>query len=106
MDEHDLIRTYFAPLAGAGGLGLLDDAAIIEPSPKHDLVISTDSFVEGVHFPTGQYGGNVAERLLRTNLSDLAAKGARPIGYTLNLAWPRALLRALKMSKINLISIC
>lgn len=91
MDEHDLIRTYFAPLAGAGGLGLLDDAAIIEPSPKHDLVISTDSFVEGVHFPTGQYGGNVAERLLRTNLSDLAAKGARPIGYTLNLAWPKGI---------------
>ena len=91
MDEHDLIRTYFAPLAGEGGLKLLDDAALIEPSPSHDLVVSTDSFVEGVHFPKGQYGGNVAERLLRTNLSDLAAKGARPIGYTLNLAWPKGI---------------
>lgn len=44
--------------------------------------------VEGVHFPKGRIGGGFSERLLRTALSDLAAKGARPIGYMLSVAWP------------------
>ncbi len=88
MDEFSLIRKYFAPLTGAGGLGLLDDAAIYTPREGFDLVLTKDSFVEGVHFATGRYGGDTAERLLRTNLSDLAAKGAQPIGYLLSIAWP------------------
>jgi len=88
MDEFALIRQYLAPLAGAGGLGLLDDAAIYTPRDGFDLVLTKDSFVEGVHFAHGRYGGDTSERLLRTNLSDLAAKGARPIGYLLSIAWP------------------
>jgi len=88
MDEFSLIRQYLAPLAGAGGLGLLDDAAIYTPRAGFDLVLTKDSFVEGVHFAKGRYGGDTAERLLRTNLSDLAAKGARPVGYLLSIAWP------------------
>lgn len=88
MDEFSLIRKYLAPLAGAGGLGLLDDAALYTPRVGFDLVLTMDSFVEGVHFANGRYGGDTAERLLRTNLSDLAAKGARPIGYLLSIAWP------------------
>ena len=90
MDEHSVIRKHFAPLAGLGGLDLLDDAALLSPPAGHDLVITTDTFVEGVHFPKGHYGGDTAERLMRTNLSDLAAKGARPIGYQLSLAWPKS----------------
>ncbi len=90
MDEHGLIRTHFAPLAGPGGLQLLDDAAQMTPPAGHDLVLTMDSFVEGVHFPSGHYGGDTAERLMRTNLSDLAAKGARPIGYLLSVAWPKS----------------
>ncbi len=91
MNEHEIIRTYFAPLAGPGGLNLLDDAALLQPRAGHDLVLTKDSFVEGVHFPKGHYGGDTAERLLRTNLSDLAAKGARPIGYLLSLAIPTSM---------------
>ena len=88
MDEFDFIATHLAPLAGPGGLGLIDDAALISPSPDKDLVLTKDTMVEGVHFPKGHYGGDTAEKLLRVNLSDLAAKGARPIGYMLSIAWP------------------
>lgn len=86
MNEFDLIERYFAPLAGPEGLGLKDDTALYRPNPEHDLLITTDSFVEGVHFPKGMYGADVAERLLRTNLSDIAAKGGTPRGYQLSIS--------------------
>ena len=87
MNELDLIAKL-RPLAGPAGLGLMDDAALIDVPQNHQLVISTDTMVEGVHFPAGRIGGGFSERLLRTALSDLAAKGARPIGYSLNVSWP------------------
>lgn len=87
MNEADLIA-LLRPLAGPAGLNLDDDAAILTPSPGQDLVLSKDTMVEGVHFPMGRIGGGFSERLLRTALSDLAAKGARPIGYMLSVAWP------------------
>ncbi|MDA8708359.1 thiamine-phosphate kinase [Hellea sp.] len=90
MDEFDFIATYLAPLAGPGGLGLKDDAAILKPSVGKDLILTKDTMVEGVHFPKGHYGGDTAEKLLRVNLSDLAAKGANPIGYMLSIAWPKS----------------
>lgn len=89
MNEFDLIARYFAPLAGPEGQGLLDDAAHFSPTPGFDLVLTKDAMVEGVHFPNGAYGADVAERLLRVNLSDLAAKAASPRGYLLSLAWPK-----------------
>lgn len=86
--EFDLIARYFAPLAGPEGLGLKDDAALMTPDPGQDLVITTDANVAGRHFLPDEAPGVVARRLLRTNLSDLAAKGARPFGYLLTLALP------------------
>lgn len=91
MDEFDFIATHLAPLAGPGGLGLKDDAALLKPSKGKDLVLTKDTMVEGVHFPKGHYGGDTAEKLLRVNLSDLAAKGAHPIGYLLSIAWPKGI---------------
>ncbi len=91
MDEFDFIRDLLAPLAGPQGLKLEDDAACFTPKNGFDLVITKDAMVEGVHFPNGHYGGHVAEKLLRVNLSDLAAKGARPLGYFLSLAIPKAM---------------
>ena len=88
MDEFDFIATYLAPLAGKGGLSLADDAAILTPRVGKDLILTKDAMVEGVHFPKGHYGGDTAEKLLRVNLSDLAAKGARPLGYLLSIVWP------------------
>ncbi len=86
MNEFELIEHCFAPLAGPEGLRLKDDAALYTPRENYDLVITTDTFVEGVHFPNGMYGADVAERLLRTNLSDIAAKGGTPLGYLLSVA--------------------
>ncbi|MGB3457650.1 MAG: thiamine-phosphate kinase [Litorimonas sp.] len=88
MNEDELIA-LLRPLAGQGALDLEDDAALLSLPQGQDLVISTDTMVEGVHFPEGRIGGGFSERLLRTALSDLAAKAARPVGYTLNIAWPQ-----------------
>ena len=77
--EFDLIARYFAPLAGPEGLGLKDDAALLTPPEGEDLVLTADANVVGVHILPDAPADIVARRLLRTNLSDLAAKGARPL---------------------------
>lgn len=81
LSEFDLIAKLFAPMAGEGGLGLLDDAALLKPAPGMDLVLTKDALVEGVHFFAGDAPASIARKALRVNLSDLAAKGARPIGF-------------------------
>ena len=87
--EFELIRRFLAPLATAAGAGgLEDDAALIDAPQGRRLVVTTDSMVEGVHFPGDGPPGLIARRLLRSNLSDLAAMAARPEGYLLNLALP------------------
>lgn len=88
ISEFDLIAKYFAPLAGEGGLGLLDDVAVITPAMGKDLVLSKDMLVAGVHFFAGDAPHKIALKALGVNLSDLAAKGASPIGYLLGLALP------------------
>jgi thiamine-monophosphate kinase len=87
--EFDIIAHHFAPLAGPGGLGLLDDAALVRPSPGHDLVVTTDAIVAGVHFFADDPPDTIAKKALGVNLSDLAAKGADPIGFVLSLVLPR-----------------
>ena len=84
--EQDLIQTYFAPLAGDGAAGLMDDAATWVPARGMETVLSTDTLVSGVHFVGNEPADLVARKALRVNFSDLAAKGAVPCGYLLNLA--------------------
>lgn len=86
--EFDLIAKYFAPLASGmpGALGLGDDAAIIAPAPGHEIVTTVDALTEGVHFLPDDPPGDIARKMLRCNLSDLAAMGARPIGYLMTTA--------------------
>ncbi len=79
-------RAIFAPLAGPGALGLLDDAALIDPPPGRQLVLTTDAMVAGVHFLPEDSAELVARKLLRVNLSDLAAMGAAPVGYLMTTA--------------------
>lgn len=88
--EFELIAELFAPLAkGApGAFGLTDDAALLTPPAGHDLVVTTDALVEGVHFLSGDPPGEIAKKSLRVNLSDLAAKGAEPCGYLMALMLP------------------
>jgi len=90
--EFERIAQFFAPLAKSnpGALGLLDDAALIETSPGCDLVVTTDTIVAGVHYIGDERPSAVARKLLRVNLSDLAAMGAKPRVYTLNVALPDA----------------
>jgi thiamine-monophosphate kinase len=88
--EERLIARYFKPLAKhPGAFGLADDAAAIAPPAGCDLVLKTDGIVGGVHFFPGDPPDTVARKALRVNLSDLAAKGARPLGFLLTLALPQ-----------------
>src|SRR5215470_14642750 len=88
--EDRLIARYFEPIAThPGALVLSDDAAFIKPPPGCDLVLKTDAIVGGVHFFSEDAPRSVASKALRVNLSDLAAKGARPMGFLLTLALPK-----------------
>ncbi|MDB5424982.1 MAG: thiL [Phenylobacterium sp.] len=91
-DEFGEIARLFRPLTGgaAGAFDLLDDAAVVPQRPGFDLVITKDAIVEGVHFPLGERPDLVARKLVRANLSDLAAKAAEPFGCFLAVAWPRS----------------
>src|SRR5579885_1281143 len=89
LGEFERIARFFAPLAAPGGLDLLDDVAIIPGPPGEDYVLKTDAIVEGVHFLPDDPADQVAQKLLRVNLSDLAGKGASPVGYLLTTALPK-----------------
>src|SRR5712671_6075552 len=88
LGEFERIRRFFAPLAGPGGLGLVDDAALVDCAPGRRLVITADAIVAGVHYLPEDPPELVAQKLLRVNLSDLAAMGARPLHYLLAAALP------------------
>ena len=96
MGEFELIDRLLKPLAAGypGALGLEDDAALVRVPAGQDLVIAKDAIVEGVHFLPDDPPETVAGKLLRTNLSDLAAMGAAPLGYLTVLARPRGLTEA------------
>src|ERR1700741_2658536 len=88
--EERLIARYFRPLATApGALGLMDDAAALTPPPGCDLVLTTDGVIAGVHFFPDDPPAGIAQKVLRMNLSDLAAKGAKPLGFLLAIALPQ-----------------
>ncbi len=85
--EDRLIERFFRPLArDPAALDLSDDAAVITPPAGADLVLKTDGVIEGVHFFPDDPADTVARKALRANLSDLAAKGATPLGFLLSLA--------------------
>ncbi|HJT42455.1 MAG TPA: thiamine-phosphate kinase [Rhizomicrobium sp.] len=90
MDEFGIIARYFAPLAGEGAFGLKDDAALLPARAGYDLVVTTDAISEGVDFFAFDPAGAIAQKALRVNLSDLAAKGAQPAHYLLNFTLPRS----------------
>jgi thiamine-monophosphate kinase len=87
--EFTMIARHFRPLAGPGALGLADDAAVFTPPPGRELVISADTMVAGVHYLPDDPAFMIARKLLRVNLSDIAAMGATPFAYLLALSMPR-----------------
>jgi|HigsolmetaAR204D_1030405.scaffolds.fasta_scaffold04423_4 thiamine-monophosphate kinase len=92
LGEFDRISRFFKPLAAGieGALELQDDAALISPPSGEELAVTTDAMVEGVHYLAGEDPARLARKLLRVNLSDLAAMGARPVAYTLTTVLPKS----------------
>lgn len=88
--EDALIRGTFGPLTAGfpGAFGLDEDCAALTPEPGHDLVLKTDAIAEGIHFRAGDAPEDIAWKAVAVNVSDLAAKAARPVGYLLSLAFP------------------
>ncbi|WP_428484226.1 thiamine-phosphate kinase [Rhodopila sp.] len=87
--EFSLIARHFRPLAAAGALDLKDDAALLTPPAERELVLTADAMVAGVHFLPDDPPDLVGRKLLRVNLSDLAAKGAVPLAYLMTVSTPR-----------------
>jgi thiamine-monophosphate kinase len=89
--EEAIVRVL-APLAQGfpGAFGLQDDCALITPAPGTELVLKTDPIAEGVHFLSQDAPEDIAWKALAVNVSDLAAKAARPIGYLMALSFPAA----------------
>src|SRR5450830_184490 len=94
LSEFDLIKQYFVRPATArthrAALGIGDDCALLVPTPGMQTAISSDMLVEGRHFFAGEDARRLGHKSLAVNLSDLAAMGARPVGFTLALALPAA----------------
>ena len=88
--EFEIIAKYFAPLAAdsVAARGLTDDAAFVVVGNDSELVATVDALTEGVHFLRDDPPEMIGAKALRVNLSDLAAKGARPAGYLLALCLP------------------
>src|SRR5215831_17129808 len=93
LSEFELIKELFAPLAtSAAALKLQDDVALLKPGAGQ--VVTTDTIIEGVDFFATDPPETIAQKALRVNLSDLAAKGAKPEAYLLTLALPKRITMA------------
>lgn len=86
VGEFDLIAQYFAPLSLDG---LQNDGAVLDVPEGMELVVSTDTLNESVHFMKDAAPGDIAAKVLRVNLSDLASMGAQPMAYQLSLSLPQ-----------------
>jgi thiamine-monophosphate kinase len=89
LGEFDLIARYFTRPVQRAALGIGDDCALLQPAPGMQLAVSSDMLVEGRHFLSTVAPDALGHKALAVNLSDLAACGARPLGFTLALAMPR-----------------
>ena len=96
LGEFDLIQRFFKTGAQALqsnssiALGIGDDCALLRPTAGQEIAITSDMLVEGRHFLSGANPELLGRKALAVNLSDLAAMGANPLGFTLALALPKA----------------
>jgi thiamine-monophosphate kinase len=93
MSEFELIARHFTHVGAQRHdvrIGVGDDGAVVMPPASRELVMVTDSLVEGVHFPPGSPPASIGHRAFAVNLSDLAAMGAEPAWALLALALPDA----------------
>ena len=90
--EFEVIKTLFKPLAGLepSARGLNDDVSLLAAKEGMDIAVSSDAIVSGIHFFHDDPMDQIAQKLLRVNISDIVAKGAKPFGYQLTCFWPRS----------------
>jgi thiamine-monophosphate kinase len=92
--EFGLIARHFqrdsVAIPAQVALGIGDDCALLSPTPGYQVAISSDMLVQGRHFFPDVEPTSLGHKALAVNLSDLAAMGARPLGFTLALALPEA----------------
>ncbi len=95
LDEFDIISQIFAPLSEKhqGAFNLEDDCAAYTPEPGHDLVLTKDTIVAGVHFFPDNPPASIARKALAVNISDLASKGATPEVYMMSISLPETIDR-------------
>lgn len=92
MKEFELIKEFFSFSQSKSGVvieGVGDDCAVLSIPDKRQLVTSVDTLVEGVHFFSDINPADIAYKSLAVNVSDLAAMGAKPLGFTLAIALPK-----------------
>ncbi|OGT84934.1 MAG: thiamine-phosphate kinase [Gammaproteobacteria bacterium RIFCSPLOWO2_02_FULL_61_13] len=92
-DEYALIRRYFQNLTATRAdvrRGIGDDAAVLAVPAGHELVVSTDTLINDVHFPAATLPADIGFKSMAVNLSDMAAMGAEPRWATLALTLPAA----------------
>ena len=90
-NEFDIIDKYFKRLqveSNSVVLGSGDDCAVLSIPTGHELCVSTDTLLEGVHFPKGAAAEVAVSRTMAANLSDLAAMGAEPHSFVLAITMP------------------
>ena len=92
LGEFDLIQKYFLSSGHRNdvSLGVGDDCAIVSMPEGRQLAVTTDTLVDGIHFPSKTNPRDIAHKAIAVNLSDLAAVGAEPAWITLALTLPRA----------------
>jgi len=97
VNEFDLIHRLQRALCPADSppdgsivVGIGDDAAVLDPAPGQQLIVTTDTLNAGVHFPLDTPAREIGHKALAVNLSDLAAMGADPRWFFLNLSLPAA----------------
>jgi len=92
MHEFKIIEHFFAKQADRSDVqrGIGDDAALVYPPADHQLAITTDTLIAGVHFPLKTAAEDIGYKSMAVNLSDLAAMGAEPAWVTLALTLPEA----------------
>ncbi len=91
VGEFELIGKYFSRLGAERSdvrIGVGDDGAVVMPPASRELVVVTDTLVEGVHFPVNSSPASIGHRAFAVNLSDLAAMGAEPAWGLLALTMP------------------
>lgn len=91
MKEFELIKRFFTEQAIKRKdvlLGIGDDCALISPSERQNIAVTTDTLVAGVHFPHETSARAIGHKSIAVNLSDLAAMGAEPTWISLAITMP------------------